>query len=157
MYWKHNVTVPPYVTHNKFNGNGNRHCHHLYGKMTREGRFIFGGDRYVHPVMHPRTSHPLPRVIDKLHKGPYNHASTVFPSLQDMNIVSKWGGIMPFSADGEPIVGELHTSNADKHMTNSKKGLYVISGLGGSGMMKGAMAGYLLAQIIVDTAENEPV
>ena len=54
MFWSNNVTAPPYVTHDS--SNGQRYCHHLYGKMTREGRFIFEGDRFAHPTMHPLAS-----------------------------------------------------------------------------------------------------
>ena len=82
----------------------------------------------------------------RLYEGPYKRVSEILPSINDMQITSKWGGIMPFSADGEPIIGELSTSTSDRNA--SKSGLYVISGLGGSGMMRGAMSGYLLAQSV---------
>ncbi len=91
MFWDSNLTVPPCVTHD--HKSKERYCHHLYGKQTREGRFIFGGDRYVHPTMHPRLAHPLPRVLDKLFVGPYEHASRVLPCLNDMSVTNKWGGI----------------------------------------------------------------
>jgi glycine/D-amino acid oxidase-like deaminating enzyme len=61
---------------------------------------------------------------------------------------------MPFSADGEPIIGELSFTAEDKSKVSS--GLYIISGLGGSGMMRGAMGGYLLAQSIAGD-ESEKV
>ena len=61
---------------------------------------------------------------------------------------------MPFSADGEPLIGELSASISGEPTVScggggsSSTGIYVISGLGGSGMMRGAMGGYLLAQSI---------
>jgi glycine/D-amino acid oxidase-like deaminating enzyme len=154
MFWDSNFTAPPCVTHD--HNSKERYCHHLYGKQTREGRFIFGGDRYVHPTMHPRLAHPLPRVLDKLFVGPYEHASRVLPCINDMSVTNKWGGIMPFSADGEPIIGELSfTDDEDKSKVSS--GLYIISGLGGSGMMRGAMGGYLLAHFIAGDESEKAV
>ena len=154
MFWRTNATYPPSVTHN--HTSGERYCHHLYGKQTKEGRLIFGGDRYVHPAMHPRMAHPLPRVMDKLHKGPYQHASRLLPCINDMSLTSKWGGIMPFSADGEPIIGELSsTTIKSENKTRVGSGLYIISGLGGSGMMRGAMGGYLLAQSIAGNEKEK--
>ena len=63
---------------------------------------------------------------------------------------------MPFSADGEPIIGELSsTTIKSENKTRVGSGLYIISGLGGSGMMRGAMGGYLLAQSIAGNEKEK--
>lgn len=56
---------------------------------------------------------------------------------------------MPFSADGNPIIGQL----ADKG-GSPLCGLWCVSGLGGAGFMRGGMAGYLLAQVISGAAHS---
>ena len=142
-YWESNkLTSPPGVTHERRDdddggGWGDRLTHHLYGKQTPDGRFLFGGDRRVHPPQIPSHAHSLPRNLPELHEGPYNHAIEILPMIANLPVEHVWGGVMPFSVDGRPILGEVGTS-----------GIYVISGLGGSGFMCGPMTGLLLAYLM---------
>ena len=81
---------------------------HLYRKQTQEGRFIFGGDRIPHPEHRPGLLHPLPRFPKEggLFESNKKHASEILPILGDLDIERIWGGIMPFSRDGIPIIGK---------------------------------------------------
>ena len=69
------------------------------------------------------------------------HASEVLPLLEDLDIERTWGGIMPFSKDGIPIIGKLEDSETP---------LYVCTGMGGSGFCRGPAAGILLGSFIAD-------
>ena len=66
------------------------------------------------------------------------HAEEIIPALGKMAVAERWGGIMPFTADGRPIIGEL----------GSQKGLYICTGLGGSGFCRGPASGLLLSAFI---------
>ena len=65
------------------------------------------------------------------------------PCLDDLPVAEKWAGIMPFSADGRPIVGHI-----DKPADGAGPTLYVCTGMGGSGFCRGPGAGLLLAKFI---------
>ena len=108
----------------------NRVTRHLYGRQTRAGEIIFGGDRQL--VGHVKT--PDPDGIE-VNRG---HAMEVTPFLREHPIKRTWAGVMPFSLDGKPIIGRV--SQLDN--------LYVVTGLGSSGFGPGPMAGKLMADYI---------
>ena len=142
-WWEqHPSTRPPCVTHERdvrTNIWGARLTRHLYGKQTREGRYIFGGDRRVHPQQSRGQYHALPRIVDDMHGSCYEHASSLIPRVSDLAVEAKWSGIMPFSGDGRPLISK------------AGQALYVCTGLGASGFMRGAMSGILLAQMITSS------
>ena len=57
--------------------------------------------------------------------------------VQDLPVEAKWGGIQPVSLDGQAIIGAV------------TDGLYVCTGLGPTGFMRGGMAGTLLAELML--------
>lgn len=74
---------------------------HLYGKQTHDGCMIFGGDRRI-------------STLDAVPDGPIDykqiadnkcHATEYIPKLEGQLIRRSWTGVMPFSADGLPIIG----------------------------------------------------
>lgn len=130
-YW-HNHTgntrkSPPNLTHIE----GERVTRHLYGRQTRSGEIIFGGDR---------RSIGFNKMPDysgiKTNKG---HATQVIPSLKHHSISRTWTGLMPFTLDGIPIIGKI----------TGAKNLYINTGLGPNGLGQGTMAGKLLSDIIL--------
>ena len=155
LWWQQNpVTTPPSVTH-EVGPDGHwapRLCRHLYGKQTREGRFIFGGDRRVHPHQSVGYAHPLPRLVDDMHTSCFSYAQSVVKQDTLGRITRKWGGIMPFSQDGMPIIGRVKKPCRHDALVSDKgksmPPLWCVTGLGGSGFMRGAMAGTLLAEMI---------
>jgi len=117
---------PPYLTHRQ----GARVTRHLYGRQTREGEIIFGGDRQV--VGFDKV--PDPAGIEVNH----GHAAEVLPFLEEVPITRTWAGFMPFPLDGTPIIGKIP----------QRPNLYIVSGLASSGFGRGPMAGRLLADYI---------
>ena len=158
MWWsEHPTTTPPNVTHelasdhyNQEDGQSwaSRRCHHLYGKQTREGRFLFGGDRRVHPFQPVGYAHPLPRLVEDMHNSCFDYAQAVLKPGTIGQICRRWGGIMPFSDDGRPIIGQLFSADDSNMSPPRLPPLWCVTGLGGSGFMRGAMAGALLAELI---------
>ena len=117
---------PPELTHR----DGKRVTRHLYGRQTRGGEIIFGGDRQS--VGFDVTTDPEGIEVNR------NHASEVLPFLSTLPVERTWAGLMPFSPDGMPLIGRIPL----------KKNLYVVSGLASSGFGRGPMAGKLLADYI---------
>ncbi len=117
---------PPELTHK----NGRRITRHLYGRQRRNGEIIFGGDREL--MGYDKT---VDHAGIEVNKG---HASDIIPMLSNLPIARTWGGLMPFSMDGAPIIGGVP----------SRDNLYIVSGLASSGFGRGPMAGKLLADFI---------
>jgi sarcosine oxidase subunit beta len=130
LYWHTTpgkaADTPPELTHQ---GNA-RLTRHLYGRQTRDGEIIFGGDRQL--VGYNKTPEPAGITVN------HEHAAEVLPFLRQLSISRTWAGLMPFSLDGAPLIGKLP----------QYKGLYIVSGLASSGFGRGPMAGKLLADYI---------
>jgi glycine/D-amino acid oxidase-like deaminating enzyme len=109
---------------------GVRVTRHLYGRQRRNGEIIFGGDREL--VGWATT--PDPAGIET-NRG---HAAEVLPSLAALPIARTWAGLMPFSLDGQPLIGRLP----------DREDLWIVSGLASSGFGRGPMAGKLLADYL---------
>jgi sarcosine oxidase subunit beta len=130
MDWHHapgnDQETPPYLTHH----GSVRHTRHLYGRQTRDGEIIFGGDRQLVGY----NTVPDPAGIEVNHE----HAAEVLPLLHTLSITRTWAGLMPFSLDGAPLIGQIP----------QRRHLYMVSGLASSGFGRGPMAGKLLADAI---------
>ena len=118
--------TPPELTHLE----GRRVTRHLYGRQTRDGEIVFGGDR---------ESLGYARGVDAAGiEANFGHVCELLPMLRDIPIARTWSGLMPFSLDGMPIIGRIP----------QREGLYVASGLASSGFGRGPMAGKLVADYI---------
>ena len=122
----HDHETPPHLTHR-----GSVRCtRHLYGRQTHDGNIIFGGDRQLVGY----NTVPDPAGIEVNHA----HAAEVLPLLSTLSIARTWAGLMPFSLDGAPLIGQIP----------QRRNLYIVSGLASSGFGRGPMAGKLLADAI---------
>lgn len=120
------VVTPPELTHR----GDVRVTRHLYGRQRRNGEIIFGGDRQL-----VGYSRDVDHTGIEVNKG---HASEVVPMLSGLPIARTWSGFMPFSMDGEPLIGRIL----------QRENLYIVSGLASSGFGRGPMSGKLLADYI---------
>ena len=126
--------TPPELTHR----GPMRLTRHLYGRQTRAGEIIFGGDRQLVGT----NKVPDAAGITVNHA----HAAEVLPVLHSVPIARTWAGLMPFALDGAPLIGQLP----------QRRNLYIVSGLASSGFGRGPMAGKLLADYI-HTGHRHPV
>jgi sarcosine oxidase subunit beta len=137
-YWHTNpqpdAATPPELTHQ----GDTRLTRHLYGRQTRAGDVILGGDRQL--VGYNTTPDPAGITVN------HGHAAEVLPFLGTRPIARTWAGLMPFSLDGAPLIGRLP----------QYKNLYMVSGLASSGFGRGPMAGKFLADYI-HTGHPHPV
>ena len=117
---------PPELTH----AGQRRVTRHLYGRQTKDGEIIFGGDRETNGY------------VNKVNAGGvevnFGHATEVLPFLSGLSISRTWSGLMPFSLDGRPIIGRIP----------QRENLYIVSGLASSGFGRGPMAGKLIADYL---------
>jgi len=120
------ATIPPELTHI----GDRRVTRHLYGRQTRDGEIIFGGDREM--VGYDRT-------VDMGGvENNFAHTAEILPFLNELSISRTWSGLMPFSLDGRPIIGKIP----------QLENLYIATGLASSGFGRGPMAGKLVADYI---------
>ena len=117
------ANTPPELTH----VGSRRVTRHLYGRQTRDGEIIFGGDRQM--LGYDRTVDAGGVEVN------FSHAVEILPFLGQVSIDRTWSGLMPFSRDGRPIIGKIPQPG----------NLYVVSGLAPSGFGRGPMAGKLIA------------
>ena len=118
--------TPPELTHQ----GPHRVTRHLYGRQTRDGEIIFGGDRQMIGYNYTIDANGI-----EVNLG---HATEVIPMLSQLSISRTWAGLMPFSLDGKPIIGKI------PQLDN----LYIVSGLASSGFGRGPMAGKLIADYV---------
>lgn len=120
------ASTPPELTHI----GDRRVARHLYGRQTRDGEIIFGGDREL--VGYDRT-------VDMGGvENNFAHTAEILPFLNGLSISRTWSGLMPFSLDGKPIIGRIPQYD----------NLYIATGLASSGFGRGPMAGKLVADYI---------
>ena len=130
----HDSVSPPELTHI----GSRRVTRHLYGRQTRDGEVIFGGDRQM--ASYDKTVDAGGVEVN------FGHAAEVLPFLRGLSITRTWAGLMPFSLDGRPIIGKIP----------QKENLFIVSGLASSGFGRGPMAGQLIANY-VHTGHRPPV
>jgi len=117
---------PPDQTHHA----QRRLTRHLYGRQNADGEVIFGGDRQR--VGFDQTTDQTGIDSNKA------HAAEILPFLTNLPVKRTWAGSMPFSLDGQPLIGALP----------EYENLYIVGGLASSGFGRGPMAGKLLAEMI---------
>ncbi len=120
------ASTPPELTHL----DNRRVTRDLYGRQTRDGELVFGGDRQL--VGYDKT------VEDSGIEVNFVHVRELLPMLGQLSIARSWAGLMPFSLDGRPVIGSVPQF----------EGLYIVSGLASSGFGRGPMAGKLIADYI---------
>jgi len=118
--------TPPELTHQ----GGLRVTRHLYGRQNHNGEIIFGGDRQLAGYQQVPDATGI-----EVNRG---HAAEILPMLNRLPIRRTWAGLMPFSPDGEPVIGKIP----------QRDNLFILTGLGSSGFGRGPMAGKLLADYI---------
>ena len=128
------VATPPELTHT----GQRRVTRHLYGRQTRDGELVFGGDRQL--AGYDKDVEPAGIEVN------FGQVRELLPMLGKLSIARTWAGLMPFSMDGKPVIGSIPQVD----------NLYIVSGLASSGFGRGPMAGKLIADY-VHTGHRPPV
>ncbi len=106
----------------------------VYARPTRDGRLAIGGCRVADlETEYTDDARPTPRVQRALERF-----IAVRMGLADVAVTHRWAGIMGFSADLLPIVGEIP----------GRLGLHVAGGYSGVGNVQGFVCGGMLADAI---------
>ena len=116
---------PPDLTHHQ----DDRRTRHLYGRQRPNGEIVFGGDRVL------TTDRAIDAAgIDVNHQ----HVGELLPAIASLRRTRTWAGLMPFSLDGQPVIGQIP----------DRPGLFVAGGLASSGFGRGPMTGHLVADLV---------
>jgi sarcosine oxidase subunit beta len=138
LHWSENRYVdmisPPELTH----FGEQRVTRHLYGRQRKSGEIIFGGDR--RDVGFNKELDTAGVEVNK------RQATEILPLLSELPISNTWSGLMPFSKDGQPVIGRIPEND----------NLFVVTGLCSSGFGRGPGAGMLIADL-VSRGEAHPV
>lgn len=107
-----------------------------YGRQTVTGQLLCGGWRRRDE--NEGLGLYEERVTAPVLSGIASTLATLFPALGRVRVVRAWAGIMGFTADGLPLIGQY----------GDVRGLYVAAGFNGGGFSWGAAVGKALAQAI---------
>lgn len=122
-------SAPPELTHRA----GRRLTRHVYGRQRPNGELVFGGDR-VWTSADDRTVDGDGIAVN------HAHVAELVPPVARLPPARTWGGLMPFTRDGRPLIGPVTEVGHD--------GLYLAGGLASSGFGRGPMAGQLIADLV---------
>ncbi|MGH1489146.1 MAG: NAD(P)/FAD-dependent oxidoreductase, partial [Acidimicrobiales bacterium] len=118
--------MPPSLTHR----DERRLTRHLYGRQRPGGEIVFGGDRVL----------TWDRTVDQdgitVNHG---HVAELLPAVRQLPPARTWAGLMPFSIDGQPLIGPIP----------GHAGLFLAGGLASSGFGRGPMTGQLIADLVL--------
>ena len=107
----------------------------VYARPTRDGRLAIGGCRYADLEAEytddGRPTAPVQRALERF--------IAERMGLAGVPVTHRWAGIMGFSADLLPVVGEIP----------GRPGLHVAGGYSGVGNVQGFVCGRMLAEAIV--------
>lgn len=117
---------PPSLTHRL----DRRLTRHVYGCQRRGGEIIFGGDRVLTT---DRT------IDDEGIATNHDHVGELLPQIRGLPPIRTWAGLMPFSRDGQPLLGPVAGYD----------GLFLAGGLASSGFGRGPMAGQVIADLVM--------
>jgi sarcosine oxidase subunit beta len=126
LHWQQGrpgTDLPAHLTHRA----GQRVTRHFYGRQTRTGEIIFGGDR---EMVGYNAEVDLVGIA-----ASHRHASEVLPLLVALPVKRHWAGLMPVSGDGRCLVGPVP----------GESGLWLIARMASSGFGEAPMADKLLA------------
>jgi len=129
--------VPEYCTHDF---EGNLLCRHAYGRQKEDGCVIFGGDR----VMCDPGDYTVNDVDLERNR---EYVLEFFPNLRSAAVEGSWAGIMGFSMDGKPLIGELSDVGYP--------GLWIAAGFGPHGIMEGPGAMRILSDAMKGPLDDE--
>ena len=139
--------LPANVTHDAA---GRARVRHAYGRPRRDGSVIFGGARI--PLAAGAEKVPGVCAVDaegeRILAANRVHVAEFFPGASTLEDAGAWGGVMPFSLDGPPLVGSLAV--AQQGDASRLDGLWLAAGFGPHGIMEGPGAMKFLAEEIVD-------
>ncbi|MBE9156183.1 FAD-binding oxidoreductase [Nodosilinea sp. LEGE 06152] len=114
-----------------------------YAIQRQDGRIIFGGMRWKSPTKEIDIEDDS-RLEPLVSEGLKTFLRNTFPPLRDVAIEYEWTGIMGFTADENPIVGELP----------GRPGEYISAGYTGHGMPVAIAAGRAIAERIAGSAQT---
>lgn len=109
-----------------------------YFRQLPDTRFVIGGYRDVFPEEEVGFAD---ETTPHLQEGLERWAGSHFPELAGMRVTHRWAGIMGFTPDGLPLVGQL----------DDLPGVYYCVGFNGGGMSMGPVAARRAVALMADS------
>ena len=131
--------LPACVTHD---AGGTRVVAHGYGRQTADGRVIFGGDRVTTSLAATASEDAYAPRDDATTASRTLLACVAPAAARHAPCDGAWCGVMPFSRDGSPLLGECAAAGVDR--------VWMLGGLGAEGIMQGPMAARVVAALIAE-------
>ena len=133
--------IPEHCTHDS---NGNMLTRHSYGRQCVDGSILFGGSRIR------CDNDDFDILKEDIEDNLDLVTSDVVPVAGDYKVSGYWCGIMPFSMDGRPMIGELNGIGLD--------GIWMLCGFGPHGMMEApGAAKYVVERLVAEESGIEEV
>ena len=123
--------LPPIIGHS-FGTNFDKE----YGRQTPDGKILCGGFRRLDED--EGLGHYEEKVSAPVLSGIASCLTTLFPRIGAVRIVRCWAGIMGFTADGLPVIGNAPFA----------PGLTIAAGFNGGGFSWAAMTGKIVARLV---------
>jgi glycine/D-amino acid oxidase-like deaminating enzyme len=123
--------MPPMLAH-PFGTNFDKE----YGRQVPGGPILCGGFRRLDED--EGLGHYEERVTLPVLSGIAKCLTGLFPSLRQVQVVRCWAGVMGFTADGVPLIGQL----------DETPGLTIAAGFNGGGFSWGAITGKIITALL---------
>ena len=113
-----------------------------YLRQDLNGRLLLGGARHLHE--HEERGY-VDETTEAVQADLRAYLNRHFPEVKEVKTAMQWSGIMGFSLDHLPMVGQL----------SDHPGSWWVGGFTGHGMAFGFRTGKLMAECIMGTSEPE--
>jgi glycine/D-amino acid oxidase-like deaminating enzyme len=124
---------------NWFSGPAPAGSSYVYHMQREDGRLVIGANAAPGSQLDDATGSVSPEVTERL----LDEMRTVYPALADVQAEQAWMGVLSWTSDGFPWVGELPSFRGE-----ASRGLYVAAGFGGEGMVRCFASGKAVAEML---------
>jgi glycine/D-amino acid oxidase-like deaminating enzyme len=116
----------------------------VYWRQTADGRIVLGGCAHVDAAAErSRRAHLNPRIQTALTTA----LNDLFPDLPALDVERRWAGVMDYTIDGKPLVGQWPAGST----------LWVVAGFGGHGLPPALAVGRAVASAIATGTKSEAI
>ena len=124
---------------NWFSGPAPAGSSYVYHMQREDGRLVIGANAEPGSQSDDATDSVSPEVTERL----LDEMREVYPALAGVEAEQSWMGVLSWTSDGFPWVGELPSFRGE-----AAQGLYVAAGFGGEGMVRCFASGKAVAEML---------
>ena len=125
---------------NWFSGQAPAGSSYVYHMQREDGRLVIGANAEPGSHVDDATDSVSPEVTERL----LDEVRKVYPALADVQAEQAWMGVLSWTSDGFPWVGELPSFRGE-----AARGIYVAAGFGCEGMVRCFASGRAVAEMLL--------